>query len=741
MTDAPRDTQQSSEATAIRREFDAGRVKLLSDAPPPSPGDGRFRVVQVVNSLAPAGAERLTTDLARSLDPSEFDVHVLVVRDGRLREYVEEAGLPLVQTGFEFDYTFPFVIARMSSYLREQRPDIVHTHLLGSDIVGRMAAVLAGTPIIVTTQHDTHPRPWIYRAYRRITGHLVDATVACSPAVADYCRTHIGAPEERLATIENGVDVERFAHAASEWREPVTFGAVGSLIPVKGHDTLIRAFARVSDDLPGSRLLIAGDGVERTALEELIVARGLEGRVFLAGRVDDVCTFLSQVDIFVHPSLSEGMPLAVLEAMAAAKPIIASDIPSLSATVGDGAGSVVPPGDDEALASEMLRVAGDSDGSVAMGRRAQRRAAERYSLSRTVDEYVGLYRSLLSREGLVLPDGTRIAEEPARRRFTAQWVRYALQLALLAAVGFFIVRALRTGFQESGFANLAFEPGFFAVSVVFLLGYYTMFVGGLNLLFRALGHRISYRDTFKLSFVSNVGKYLPGGIWPVASRLALAPRVGVRRHTMLVASALESALSVTGASLVFLLALVAGAKAPFQAPLFAFITAAVAAVTILHPSFLKRIVGWTMRLLRIEGEPPSLSFRWGVALILYYGVTWVLGGVAFYAFARALVADPGTSPLAYAGYFAAAAIVGLMVLFAPGGLGAREGAMLLLLTTPVGAASAAVITLASRVWTALTELALSGVAMLMHYESADTPLEIPRDPHAEPVPATEDAGP
>ncbi len=732
---APRESppRLTVSATAVRPSDGSAADAVSVDR------DGRYRVVQVVNSLAPAGAERLTAELSRALDPREFDVHVLVVRDGRLREYVEAAGLPLLQTGFEFDHTFPFVVARMSAYLREQRPDIVHTHLLGSDIVGRLAAVLAGTPIIISTQHDVRRRPWIYRAYRRITAHLVDATVACSPSVATYCRSEMGFPEERLTTIENGVDIERFSAGISPWREPVTFGALGSLIGVKGHANLIRAFKRVAEELPGSRLLIAGDGVERPALEKLVADLGLEGSAQILGRVDDVVGFLSDIDVFVHPSLSEGMPLALLEAMAAAKPIVASDIPALSDALGRDAGVLVPPDDPDALSDALIEVASNPADAQAMGREAHERAAERYPLSRTVSDYAALYRSLLQREGLVAPDGTRVSEDPQRRRFVPRWVQGVMQALLLLAVGFFVYRSLRSGFQESGFVNLAFNPAYLGASITLLLGYYVAFVGGLNLIFRALGTKLSYPDTFKLAFVSNLGKYLPGGIWPVASRLAIAPRVGVRRHTMLFVSALESALSVTGASLVFLLGIVAGGRTPIEVPVLTSLAALAVAAVILHPSFLRRAVGWTMRLLRIQGEPPHVSFRWGLGLILYYALTWVVGGLAFYAFARAIVADPGTSPFAYAGYFAAAAIAGLIVLFAPGGLGAREGALLLLLTTPLGAASAAVVTLASRVWTAITELVLSGIAMALRYRATETPLERPREATRAPHSASEDA--
>lgn len=359
----------------------------------------RRRVVLVVNSLALAGAERTTVNLACGLDEHHWDVHVLVVRDGPLRAQLEEVGIPVQITGAEFDWRWPAIVARMTRVLRQLAPEIVHTNLIGSDVVGGLAARLAGVPVVISTQHDTYTRPAVFGWYRAWAAPRIDAVVAVSPGLVDYCETALHMPKERIHVIENGVDVDRFVASQSEARRPVTFGAAGSLIAVKGHTTLVQAFASVLDREPEARLVIAGEGPERPALVALIDKLGLSHAVELRGIVADMPEFLSQVDIFVQPSLQEALPVAVLEAMAARKPVIASDLPTLRVLLGgesDAAGVLVSAKDPDALADAMLGLVESAEHAGGLGRAGHRKVLAEYSLERMVEGYEALYREALA---------------------------------------------------------------------------------------------------------------------------------------------------------------------------------------------------------------------------------------------------------------------------------------------------------------------------------------------------------
>jgi glycosyltransferase involved in cell wall biosynthesis len=357
-------------------------------------------VIQLVNSLALAGAEHVAVSLATHLDPGRWDVRMIVVRDGPLRSSLDEAGIPVTVIGYDFDHRFPLVVRELARHFREHRPDVLHTHLIGSDIVGRLAATVSDVPVVVSTQHDVYQRAWYYDSFRRFTGSRISATVACSSAVEDYCRTVLRIPEDRLFHIDNGVDTSSFERSRMPLRAPATFGSVGSLIEAKGHDVLVRALATIADELPGSRVLVAGDGVERERLSRLAVELGVDDRFHMMGTVEDIAGFLRNVDVFVHPSYTEGLSMALLEAMAAHKPVIASDVGALRELLDGGrCGRLVPPGDPAVLGETMALLATDNYVAESLADSAATWVEEHYSLAREVEEYARLYGRLLEEAG------------------------------------------------------------------------------------------------------------------------------------------------------------------------------------------------------------------------------------------------------------------------------------------------------------------------------------------------------
>ncbi|MGM0386599.1 MAG: glycosyltransferase [Actinomycetota bacterium] len=361
-------------------------------------------VIQVVNGFERAGAERVAVDLATHLDDRLWDSRMATVRDGELHSEVEAAGIPHYITGGGFDLSVPAVLYRLYRHFAIVRPTVVHTHMIGSDVVGRLAAMAARVPVIVSTQHDVYERPWLISFYRRLTSRMIHATVACSYAVEDFCLDDLGVPPDRLFQIHNGIDVERFASSRTPWREPPVFGAVGNLLAVKGHRYLIKALALVRESHPDVRVLIAGEGPERANLEQLAEDLGISDAVELRGSVADVPTFLKEIDVLVHPSLQEGLAMGVIEAMAAAKPVIASAVTALPRLLGEGRyGRLVTPAQPHALAEAMSAVIEDKDDAIRTGEVAAERVAAEYSLHRAVGHYSQLYRRLMVSRGLDHP--------------------------------------------------------------------------------------------------------------------------------------------------------------------------------------------------------------------------------------------------------------------------------------------------------------------------------------------------
>ncbi len=300
------------------------------------------------------------------------------------------------------------------------------------------------------------------------------------------------------------------------------------------------------------------------------------------------------------------------------------------------------------------------------------------------------------------------------------WGLRGAQVLLAVVIAYFVYKSVSTQLATSRFLELRFSPLFLAAAWVLIACYYLMFAGGLMLCIRALGYRPRYRDVFKLSFAANLGKYLPGGIWQVAGKVAMAKQAGIDRHAALVATTVETAVSVTGGLLLFIATTLAGAPFPEGVPKWPLWAIVVGILVALQPAIFARVVALGMRLLKIEGEPPHLKLGQIVALVSYYSCTWLVAGGGFWLFTRSLTTDPGAGWFAYSGYYAAGAVGGLLVLFVPAGLGVREGFLVLLMRDVVagGAATAWIVAFAARVWSVAAELVMSAVAVVMPFSGA-----------------------
>lgn len=315
-------------------------------------------------------------------------------------------------------------------------------------------------------------------------------------------------------------------------------------------------------------------------------------------------------------------------------------------------------------------------------------------------------------------DRRSLPKRPRAWRITALLLRAVLLFLLL----YYITQALVTQISQADFGILAVDPLILLASIALLVLYYALFIGGLALLFRANGSPIRYADVFKISFMANLGKYLPGGVWPVAARVAMAPRIQVSRGTAALLSVVESGFSVAGACAVIVLVGLSGLPVPGMPGWVYWAAAAVllSFFVVMHPRVLGALVSLTAGAGQAAGGLLRMNLSRVVGLVYYYALIWMVSGAAFWTLTASLVGDPGAGLLAYSAYYALGAVVGLLVLFAPGGIGAREGALLLVLSGPLGAPMAAVVSVAARLWSTVTELVMSAVAVAIPYAASST---------------------
>lgn len=342
----------------------------------------RIRVLEVLATLKRAGAERVAVDIARGLDRTRFETAVVSLYDpfpGGLEPLLEEAGIRTwhLHKSQGFD---PRMWPRLARAVREFRPDVIHTH----SYVLRYAAPVAGRASIVHTVHNLADKEvdafgrWVNRfAFRRGA-----APVAVGKEIARSFRRVYGF--EVAATIPNGIALSHPRPGArAAWRSAHGFGeddvlivSVARLDPQKDPLGLIQAFARLVERDSRCHLLLAGVGALEDAARECAERRGVSGRVHFLGVCGDVPDLLAAADLFALASRWEGSPLAVMEAMAARLPVVATAVGEVPELVATGvSGILVPAGSIEKLADALASLAGDGARRRAMGEAAGSRAA------------------------------------------------------------------------------------------------------------------------------------------------------------------------------------------------------------------------------------------------------------------------------------------------------------------------------------------------------------------------------
>ncbi len=351
-----------------------------------------MRVVHILPTLGIGGAEQMVFELARRLPDRGWDVHVIAMMGGgRFLAEFEHAHIPTTV----FPKTGPFGSCGFfptRECLRELRPAIVHTHLFGADLWGRLAAFTAGVPTVITTEHNLFPHEgWLTRATKRLLASRTDAFVAVSVAVKRHLIEAERVSKKRIRLIPNGIDCARIIpRTARAFRDVPRLLTVGRLDPQKGHATLLKALARVKRPW---MLDVAGVGPLERDLKALADRLAIAPRIRWLGVRRDVPSLLSSSDLFCFPSLWEGFGLAAVEAAAAGVPIVASDLDVCREILHDNA-TFAPPGDVPAFAQAIDAILRDPIPRIAIAQRAVSRITTVYSIDRMVDGYAKVYREL-----------------------------------------------------------------------------------------------------------------------------------------------------------------------------------------------------------------------------------------------------------------------------------------------------------------------------------------------------------
>lgn len=373
----------------------------------------RGKIVQIIDSLGPGGAERLLAAYAPGIAKLGFDVEVVVLHEKKgnfMREPLQAAGIPVTMVEVtklrRLDQ-----IARFHRALKSFKPDLIHSHLEFASMLGSISGRLTGTPVVTTlhtldapnlgSKRDT--RRWLmYRAMAK----CADRVICLTKANAEIAR-ETGLGDAPIMILPNGVEVDAFGAPAKTSRAEIRAGlgipfdaplvvSVCVLRPEKALDLLLEAFPAIVASQPAAHLLIVGDGPMMQPLTEMARTAGLAGQVHFAGYRKDIADILRAADIFVLPTRFDAQPTVIMEAMASGLPVVSTTFSGIPDMVEHGVqGTLVEPGDVPALAGALIDLIGNPAKAKAFGEAGHKRAVREFDMNRQIEVLAGHYDTLI----------------------------------------------------------------------------------------------------------------------------------------------------------------------------------------------------------------------------------------------------------------------------------------------------------------------------------------------------------
>jgi glycosyltransferase involved in cell wall biosynthesis len=374
----------------------------------------KYRVLHVIDHLGSGGAQEAVCQLVKYRDRELLAPEVVTLHGfGHYFEVLRSLGVPvysLVPQEFARE-AIPAIFLRLVMHLARHRYDIVHTHLIGANVLTAPLAALFRVPGRFThdqTMDDVRERSFVHRGLDALANRLNRHVIAVSSSIRTFLRQKEGVPDAKITVIYNSVDLERFSpghdpavKAAARQKLGLPAGAlivggVGRLHYQKNFPLFLKAAAQVGEKIPGAMFVIAGEGPERAALEDLSRQLGMAARVRFLGFVSEMPELYQALDLLLLTSHFEGTPLTVLEAMAMGVPVVASRVDGVLEVVADGVdGVLAAPGNKAGFVEGVCRVLQDQDLKQRLARAAQDKARRLYSAEAMVRRVEAIYLKYL----------------------------------------------------------------------------------------------------------------------------------------------------------------------------------------------------------------------------------------------------------------------------------------------------------------------------------------------------------
>jgi glycosyltransferase involved in cell wall biosynthesis len=367
-----------------------------------------FRILELCASLTAGGAEKLIHGLVEKIDRQRFEIYICglsVIEGNAFQKDFERLGVPVFVAGAHKMYD-PKLYRTLRRYVVEHRIDLIHTHLTSADFVGRIIGRSLGLPVISTFQNvpQDYERETFYRYWLERFTALYSAThlIAVSDTIRQLFieRWHI--PAHKISMIPNAVAMERFLSvapgvASKEAQQAPLITNIARLTEQKAQHILLEAARITLAKRPDARFMLIGQGKLEQQLKAQAAELGIAHKVDFAGVRHDIPEQLAQSTIFTLSSAWEGLPLSAIEAMAAARPVVLTDVGGVRDIVKTGInGILVPPGDPEALAAAYLELLNNEQRCLAMGEAARAQVRDTYSVKTIATQHEALYETILA---------------------------------------------------------------------------------------------------------------------------------------------------------------------------------------------------------------------------------------------------------------------------------------------------------------------------------------------------------
>ena len=369
----------------------------------------------MIDSLGPGGAEQLMPTILKNLQKAGFNIRVcaLQIRAGNpIASELQRLGLPVDLIPIR-NLRQPLNLIHILRYLRLHRPQLLHTQLEFADTLGTLAAKILGIPS-VSTVHTLDVFPEKKSAWGRmklrwfLLGRFCDRVIAVSEKTRRHYLQAGGLPHDKVITLYNGVDISRFkkmdetqtVKLRKELQLPLSsqiIMTVAVLREPKGIQFMIRALPAILEQCPDVHYLIVGDGVHRAVLSELVAGLAIENHVTFAGHRTDIPDLLACCDVFVLPTLKDALPTVLIEALAAEKPIIASNVGGVPEIIENGVnGLLVAPGEPSKLVEACLRLLKDNELSGQIILAGSETVRQRFNIDTQIEQLSRMYEELTS---------------------------------------------------------------------------------------------------------------------------------------------------------------------------------------------------------------------------------------------------------------------------------------------------------------------------------------------------------